>query len=176
MNSDHFNIREIGNFLVRRWFRTLPNYWLILTLNIILFRMTYTYMVPEHITGFYFFIQNFSVKANTFFPESWSLAVEEWYYLTIPFAILILNKVMRKSEKKKTLLVVFLIYSIIFFLIRVIFTNYNNTDPLYFDIGVRRIVTFRLDSIIYGFFIAYLVYFYKERLLKLKKILPEKNT
>src|SRR6478736_463243 len=34
-SSDSFGIETIGDFWIRRWFRTLPNYYLVLVLNIV---------------------------------------------------------------------------------------------------------------------------------------------
>src|SRR5690606_36478664 len=73
---------DIFPFWKRRWWRTLPNYYLFLFLNFLGFgllkegfRFDWSYLV---------FLQNFTTPNSGFFSVSWSLAVEEWFYLFVP--------------------------------------------------------------------------------------------
>lgn len=169
LREERFGLAEIRSFLVRRWFRTLPNYWLILTINILVFTAI-GYIVPDgSYLRFYFFLQNLWYVHPEFFPEAWSLAIEEWFYLTLPLVLLITTMLAGTGRKRENIFITFVSYAVIFFLIRAFFTDTGNTDPLYFDRGVRKIVLFRLDAISYGLFIAYLSTFYKERLMRVKK-------
>lgn len=73
------------DFMQRRWLRTLPNYYLFLGINIALVRGGLAPGLIGHATPAYFvFMQNFHVPLDLFFWESWSLAVEEWFYLLFP--------------------------------------------------------------------------------------------
>lgn len=79
--------REKGlmNFYRRRWFRTLPNYYLFALLHV----GTYLLLgIPEMIRWENFlFLQNLFTGPPLFFRESWSLAVEEWFYLLLPLLL-----------------------------------------------------------------------------------------
>ena len=71
-------------FYLRRWFRTLPLFWLFLGLNVLLevgFRSR-SLSVSE-VVSHGFFLRNFAANRMSFFGESWSLAIEEWFYLQI---------------------------------------------------------------------------------------------
>ncbi|HZZ57981.1 MAG TPA: acyltransferase [Opitutaceae bacterium] len=70
--------RELLRFYIRRWFRTLPNYYVFLALNVALWGAL-RYLPP-----FLLFLQNLTANHVTFFPESWSLGVEEWFYVVFP--------------------------------------------------------------------------------------------
>src|SRR5258705_3159660 len=69
-------------FWRRRWFRTLPNYYLFLLLH--LAWRSWVLGFPDVIGTYwkyFLFLQNFHHAPSLFFPETWSLAVEEWFYL-----------------------------------------------------------------------------------------------
>lgn len=79
---------ELWRFWSRRWFRTLPNYGLFLLINLAVILWVFPQTVPwDRFLGYVIFIQNFANYGVFFFPESWSLAVEEWFYLLFPVAI-----------------------------------------------------------------------------------------
>ena len=76
------NLSSLVNFWKRRWFRTLPNYYLILFINFLLVKYEYINGDIQRFTyKFLFFLQNFSEGFVDFFWESWSLSIEEWFYI-----------------------------------------------------------------------------------------------
>ena len=114
---ENFAIKSVLYFLKRRWFRTLPNYYLVLLINIVITislnrQMHKSLSCPMPKLELYFvFLQNglskmatffpfgFS-KMSTFFPESWSLSVEEWAYLILPISLLLLSLLYKPKNKK----------------------------------------------------------------------------
>ncbi|MCO5276087.1 MAG: acyltransferase [Flavobacteriales bacterium] len=79
---------RFANFMQRRWLRTLPNYFLFLVLNILLVFFGQAPGMLSHATAAYaVFMQNFHLPLDLFFWESWSLAVEEWFYLLFPLIV-----------------------------------------------------------------------------------------
>ena len=78
----------LPEFYLRRWFRTLPLFWLLLVANVVLDRYAESAHYPASVIleqGF--FLRNFASYRMAFVPESWSLAVEEWFYLLFPAAL-----------------------------------------------------------------------------------------
>ena len=136
---------NIKVFYLRRWYRTLPLYYLFLIIYVI------DYFIRHH--HFYFpylhivFLQNFNSKAIHFFAVSWSLSVEEWFYLLIPFILLI--SLYYTKHKFLPLLFVFLIIGLIKFYIVLKFPHLNWTD-------IRKSIFLRFDSLLVGVFFAYL--------------------
>jgi peptidoglycan/LPS O-acetylase OafA/YrhL len=86
-------------FWLRRALRTLPSYYLFILANIAfwcVFQRARGYPNPVALVPKYlFFLQNFSSAKTWFFPESWSLAVEEWFYLLFPIGLFIGLRVLR---------------------------------------------------------------------------------
>lgn len=161
-NSDNFGPKSIFIFWIRRWFRTLPNYWFVLILNII---FVYFGVINEDFTQFswkfFFFLQNFSSGFVGFFWESWSLSVEEWFYLLFPIILLIFNVLLFffKSKKIIFLLATFSFLAASFFLRFFVAADYN-VDDFWLGVNIGKVVIFRFDGIALGLFAAFLKYYY----------------
>ena len=82
------SFKSLLNFWKRRWYRTLPNYFLILSSLLLL-------SIPEIDFAnfkYFIFLQNLYSPISPFFTESWSLSIEEWFYLTAPLLIICFKK------------------------------------------------------------------------------------
>ena len=147
--------KDFMYFWVRRWFRTLPNYFLILILNILLYAVLYHTVIDE-IGYFLVFLQNFAFPHPDFFTESWSLSIEEYAYVIGPLLLYILS-LFWKSTSKETLFVyttLIIIIAITYF--RIHYHNQHNLDSLEtWSQNLRKVVIYRIDSIYYGFIGAY---------------------
>lgn len=149
--------KVLFDFWVRRWFRTLPNYYLFLFLNII---VGFVYFKQNFFDFEYFiFIQNFSKNIGNLMSESWSLSVEEWFYISFPLWLLFNFKLLKFTVSKRILFSI-LSYIFIFTIIRLISVEIFSLKWLV----VRGIVLFRLDSIAFGVLVAYLNIFYSSQL------------
>ena len=156
-NLPQFNFSALLKFWKRRWLRTLPNYYLVLGLNVL---VVYFNIINEDFQQFnwkfFFFLQNFTSPFSGFFWESWSLSVEEWFYLISPLAIFLLLK---KAKAKHAYLAVTIAMIVGPLLHRVGSFNPGIDDFMY-DIAYRKMVFTRLDSIAYGLLAAWLFYYY----------------
>lgn len=159
--TKEISFKQIFNFWARRWLRTLPNYYFILLILIGLEGIINNKDITPYIFKYSFFIQNLYYPIGDFFPESWSLAVEEWFYLVCPLLFFLLYSFVKKQSKKN-----------IFFggiLLVILFTNIVRVY-YYFDLGsknyftydryfVRQVIT-RIDAIIYGVLAAWVYVYY----------------
>jgi peptidoglycan/LPS O-acetylase OafA/YrhL len=80
-------ITRTRDFWLRRWFRTIPNYYLFLLVNLALVHAGVA-TGAFHWT-FLVFSQNLwrPEPQPHFFGESWSLATDEWFYFLVPLAL-----------------------------------------------------------------------------------------
>lgn len=162
--NETFCFSDIKRFLIRRWFRTLPAYYLVLLLNIIiavLFQYDYSSWWK-----YLFFIQNFSNYNITFFKESWSLSVEEWTYILMPIVLFFaFNRI--KIAKKYSFIFLVGLLIVFFHLLR--FYAYKTLNIVEMDVWnteIKSTVIYRIDAILIGFVVAWLHYFYKSVLYK----------
>ncbi len=148
------------NFWSRRWFRTLPNYFLVLFLLIFLslfFKTGFNWTQTKY---YFFFLQNFSSPHPPFFGEAWSLSVEEWFYLIVPFLTIIGAIIFKISPKQIIVLVAILI---IIFSTAIRYYRYSkghSYDLAIWDGLFRKQVVTRLDSIMFGVIGAYISFYF----------------
>lgn len=157
-SKTEFGLRQLTNFWKRRWYRTLPNYYLILIANYIII---YYKFIPDDINKlnwkFLFFLQNFSHYFFGPFWESWSLSIEEWFYIISPISLLLLLKILKPKISFATTFVLMIFAS---FLYRVSIYDETINDFGLFDATYRKIVLGRLDSIAYGLLASWIFYYY----------------
>lgn len=140
---------RILNFWTRRWLRTLPNYYLFLILYFIVglghwsahphFSLSEGY-TPVH---YVLFLQNLFIPNKWFFSQSWSLAVEEWFYLLLPFIFLLSRKGLRQlSPLRMGLVFLIIVLSVKLFVWQ-----------LHPEL-IKQTVPMSLDYILYGVLLA----------------------
>ena len=133
---------SVGKFWLRRWLRTLPNYYLFLLLNIVVARWIDGDW--PHAAPYAFFVQNLAWPQPIFFIESWSLSVEEIFYLIAP--LLALAFAGRLAARVSPVLLVG-IAIVLATAIRIVYVL--RLDPNW-DLAVRMVSVVRLDAIAYG--------------------------
>ncbi|MES2427558.1 MAG: acyltransferase [Bacteroidota bacterium] len=149
---------SIKVFWVRRWFRTLPNYYLMFIVYLIL-----AFVSKDHpdIHGlkwvaYLLFLQNATTpEINSFFGVAWSLCIEEWFYLLFPIFLILMQVFFKK--KSISLLATIFIFIIIPLVGRVILSF---TNTLEWDSGFRKMLFLRLDSIAIGVLGAFINHYF----------------
>jgi len=148
-------ILAIKHFWLRRWFRTLPNYYLILLINIgiVLFIGR---ELPDTLWQYFFFVQNFSGAMDIFFTESWSLPIEEFTYLLGPVILFVLLILLKKVSRKKVYLLACLFFILAFLITKFYYSFYKSVpDMYYWSEHLKTVTIYRLDAIFYGFLGVY---------------------
>jgi len=166
IQNGNFTSRDLLNFWLRRWFRTLPNYFIVLSGLLIYQMLLYNNLGGANLK-YILFLQNFVSAHPPMFSEAWSLCVEEWFYLLFPVACFIFYRFM-KNKSKSVLLsaILFILPPLIF---RVLY-YYNGINADNWDSNIRKVVVFRLDSLMYGIIGAYFFRFQKNPWIKFKNI------
>ncbi|AXP81947.1 Acyltransferase family protein [Mariniflexile rhizosphaerae] len=154
-------LKDFVHFWIRRWFRTLPNYFLILILNIFLVYVFYGEIV-NGISHYFIFLQNFSEEQPNFFTESWSLSIEEYAYIVGPCLLYFLVLISKGIPKHLLYLCVTVLIILCVTLFRYHF-HVNNviSSGQQWSHQLRKVVIYRVDSIYYGFIGAYFFMYFK---------------
>ncbi|RYE13397.1 MAG: acyltransferase, partial [Rickettsiales bacterium] len=139
---------HVMNFWRRRWWRTLPNYYLFFAVLLVLHYVDQG-KIPaiSELSRFLWFGQYLFKNDYGFYSQSWSLCIEEWFYLMFPVMLFLLNKII--SKKETAFVFTLIIFFIIIALVRTNLMNHNDIQSL------RRITFARLDAIACGVAIAY---------------------
>ena len=132
-------------FMMRRWMRTLPAYFVVLVLLM-------AALPPEHNVGLYAIMygtltQNLAwpIPADNWFGVSWSLTIEEWFYLLFSAVFLLAARAMGRRGQW---------LAIAIFLLLPLLARLEVPTELEWDLYVRKITLLRLDAIAYGVVLA----------------------
>jgi peptidoglycan/LPS O-acetylase OafA/YrhL len=154
--SMDFSFKAVAYFWIRRWFRTLPNYYLALVVNILV-AIYIGNQLPDQLWKYIFFLHNFSTQLPWFFPESWSLSVEEFAYILGPLLLYMVLFFRKKTPRPRLFLQVTLFILLLFILTKL---WYNHEETIrhmrYWTLNVKSIVIYRIDAIYYGVLAAYI--------------------
>jgi peptidoglycan/LPS O-acetylase OafA/YrhL len=166
---------DLMHFWKRRWMRTLPAYFFVLTIVMGYTMIVTPNLLPDRWWEFYFFVQNLFHPRPNFFGEAWSLSVEEWFYLTVPLLIFI-GVILFRARPKIAILVVVIIVMIAAIVYRHILFNSLFVYPGTEDFDAFRkhgdaLITYRvlprLDSLMFGVLGAYIMH-YHPKIWKMK--------
>jgi peptidoglycan/LPS O-acetylase OafA/YrhL len=124
-------LSTILNFWKRRWYRTLPLYYLVLIFKIIIYGNPFGWKMIV-----YFLFLQANIIGISFFGVSWSLVVEEWFYIFLPIAVFIFFR--RGIEFKNFFL--FLCSFIFLFLLARFFWNYLH----------KGVIIYQFDCLLLG--------------------------
>nr|WP_295922076.1 acyltransferase [uncultured Dyadobacter sp.] len=158
-------------FWVNRWLRTLPAYLVAFTIYFFFSEAT------RHRFVYLVFAQNILTPIPDFFPHSWSLAVEEWFYLLFPAALMVIALSPKRRSRHHIYLAgigAFIIFGLLtkaayhWMYQQNLFTDLLNKGVLaagwkvfvppsgHWD-TMRKMVMFRIDAIAYGCLTGYLL-------------------
>ena len=143
--KENFGVSSLLTFLKRRWYRTLPNYFLVLLLV-----LTVVYFfghIPSYSWKYFFFLQNFNSTMPRFFPESWSLSVEEFAYVFFPFILLLSTRFFKPKNKPQFFLIIILIMIAVFGATKIYYQlTTTNISLQQWNLALKAVVIYRLDS------------------------------
>jgi len=138
----------VVNFWQRRWWRTLPAYYLFLLLAILhhAFRGEWPEGGWVGILPYLFFAQNLMSPNEVFYDVSWSLCVEEFFYLSFPLLLFLFQRI-GGSRVKSFVAAISLVVILGIVLREVAFASWPAAQA--------RVMTLpRIDAVAYGVLMA----------------------
>jgi len=140
------NLRNLGIFLARRWMRTLPLYFL--WLAFLLLCRPPAGPFGWHVLHYVTLTQNLlsGMPEGEFFPVTWSLTIEEWFYLLFATSAVACVAVLRRPAA------IWLV--ILLFLVVPPFLRWQVPDSADFVGAIQKVAVLRLDAIAFGVLMA----------------------
>ena len=162
LEKEDASYTALFNFWIRRWFRTLPNYFLVLVILLVLSYLFVDGFAPFAGYKYFLFVQNLYTPHPEWFPEAWSLSIEEWFYLLIPvivFGLVGMCKVITNRAILWTSVFILVVMTLVrvYRFIEIPVHNFEDWDAIF-----RRQVLTRLDSLMFGLIGAYIFYYHKQ--------------
>jgi peptidoglycan/LPS O-acetylase OafA/YrhL len=150
---------SLRHFWLRRWLRTVPAYAVVLA--VVLAAGALQHRLPAEVLRYGWFGQSLAWPHPDFFPEAWSLAVEEWFYLLFPGAVLLgVAAVGHRRWAFAGAIGLFLVLPPLFKLYQYGLGVGLDLKSGQWDTYYRRVVAARLDAIALGVLGCYLRHYH----------------
>ena len=142
-----FSAPVLVNFWARRWMRTLPAYFTVAAIIMLVDGRFYW--------SFLFFLQNYVHPQLAEFPVSWTISLEEWFYLTFPIMLYLAHRLFgARLPANRLYLYTTLAYIIGPPLARALLLSQGFDGN--WDLYMRKSIFIRFDTIGYGLLLAWL--------------------
>lgn len=166
IKENGFHLSTLINFWMRRWLRTVPIYLLILSI-VLLIQLVSSGSFSISYLKYFLFSQNIYSPHPSFFPEAWSLSIEEWFYLSLGAGLFLSLKFGRSVQKTLLFWILFIILSST--CIRSLNAiKYSCVDNTCWQAYIRGQVITRLDSLMFGVLAAYISVFFKQTWISMR--------
>lgn len=142
--TKQFNLKR---FYIRRAFRIFPAFYVYLFFTVIFFVVIGKEFTTVELLGEVFFLQNY---LGNLLEHTWSLSVEEHFYLIFPVAFLVLTNVSNKYYVLITATIILIFISILAMRFANISTNDYNSFTHHYPTHLR------IDSILFGVVLGFL--------------------
>lgn len=156
--KEEVNFTNVTSFWKKRWFRTLPLYYSVLIIKFVFIDHSIGYNILYYFT----FLQS-NFYGIDYLNVSWTLVVEEWFYLLMPFFFIIFFRKGIKPKNFYILIIAFVIADTLLRYVWVLKTNYP------YGAMVGNIV-FRMDSNLIGVGLAGIKVFHPELFKKMAQV------
>jgi peptidoglycan/LPS O-acetylase OafA/YrhL len=148
---EKFHELRIGHFLVRRGLKIYPPFWLLIGATVVLLKLGHQDVPLRALASELLFVQNYG---PALWNHTWSLAVEEHFYLLLAFGAFLLAR--RRSAQPFALIpVAFITVASLCLLFRVVGVHVQ--EDHYAHLLPSHL---RLDSLFFGVLLSYLYHRY----------------
>lgn len=144
---------DIKRFLIRRGFKIYPSFWVLLAATCFAALFVDVHFSRSGLVGEFFFVQNY---APHFWEHTWTLAVEEHFYIALCILFFALLKFKNAAKNP------FAAVPKIFVFLTAVCLMLRLLTAYFLPFGYERNIEpthLRLDSLFFGVFISYLWHF-----------------
>jgi peptidoglycan/LPS O-acetylase OafA/YrhL len=155
----------VGHFLVRRGFKIYPPFYLLMAGTLGMYVLYHWHKpVPwPRFIGELVFLQNYY---HAFWIHTWSLAVEEHFYIALPLLLVVLVRFSKnRADPFRALPAIFLMVALVVFAAR-LWIFWPVTEPV---VGRSFQTTYQIDSLLFGVLISYFFHFRRQAFLKVSQ-------
>ena len=146
--------QRLRGFWARRFFRTLPNYYLFLLLNIGMALVGVREgLINTNALAYFALLQNLWKPFSLFFWESWSLVVEVWFYIAFPLAVMLF--MLMKVGARRSIALACAVFIVLPFIFRFRMVPFLSSIHQ-MEIHVREVAIMRMDTVAFGIVAALL--------------------
>lgn len=154
--KEEFHWSNFLNFFKRRALRILPNYYFAVLINLAI--VLYFNMEKVAVLDYFLLLQNLTTAPSYFFSESWSIPIKEMAYLLIVALLVAITFIQKNKFAKVKFTLLMVVLLVVFLVTKVLYnTHVQHHDLAYWNSSLRKVVVYRIDSIIIGILFA-LVY------------------
>lgn len=147
--TEKLSFQAVRKFMIRRWFRILPLYYFAIFLKFFIVKG-----MGWNILYYVFFLQN-HFGGISFYPVTWTLVIDEWFYLGTPIMLYAFMKMFGSARAKVLAFLVFVVVSIN--ILRIIWVYYSGAP---FESLVGN-VPLRQDTLLIGVIFAFIKMHYQ---------------
>jgi peptidoglycan/LPS O-acetylase OafA/YrhL len=144
---EKFHELHIGHFLIRRGFKIYPPFWLLIGFTVIILTLRHQHLPLRGLASELLFVQNYGAAM---WSHTWSLAVEEHFYLLLAFGFFVLAR--RWPAQPFTLVpVAFIAIALLSLILRIVgafHSAYDHKTHLFPS-------HLRLDGLFFGVLLSY---------------------
>lgn len=160
IENKEVNKKTLVSFWKKRLLRTLPAYYFVLIILIVLSLITIKGFGNIKTLSYFVFIQNFYTEHPFFFTEAWTLSIEIWFYLFVPLTIFLFKIYLKLSDKKAILYSIFIFITFGFLVRWYRCLNLQHIDGTVIDFVFRKQVVTRIGSVTFGLLGSYIYRYY----------------
>ncbi len=138
-------------FLLRRWLRTVPTYWMVLVMFVLLQpgRWGWDVLVSNAL-----FLQTFTSVEPSVLEVAWSLVIEEWSYLVLGVIGLLVVGLWRRPPERRLVELLGIAGLIGVIVVSIALrSDYASTAQPSWGV-MKKVLTLQLDSLAYGALLA----------------------
>jgi peptidoglycan/LPS O-acetylase OafA/YrhL len=160
---DQFKHISFKRFFIRRGFKIYPSFYMFTFACLLYFIITKKPVGIKSCLPWLFYLQDYirpstSYLGKFFWGHTWSLAVEEQFYLFLPLLLILLYKVNHtRKQPFWHIPAIFIITGAACLILRIWAIKTNSIDPYTFPVASFHL---RMDALLFGVLISYFYHYY----------------